>query len=142
LVAFPSPLAQTQGVQSNRARDWLATAENDWLWGRDSAEHGYYAQACFIAQQVAEKALKAVALNRGYDQLKSHSVRQIAQFLKLNAEIEDAAKVLDQYYIPTRYPDAFAEGVPQSYYDKQQADGALALAETVLKRAREELNAK
>jgi len=129
-------------VQSNRARDWLATAENDWLWGRDSAEHGYYAQACFIAQQVAEKALKAVALNRGYDQLKSHSVRQIAQFLKLNAEIEDAAKVLDQYYIPTRYPDAFAEGVPQSYYDKQQADGALALAETVLKRAREELNAK
>jgi HEPN domain-containing protein len=128
-------------VQSNRARDWLATAENDLLWGRDSAEHGFHSQACFIAQQVAEKALKAVALHRGVDQLKSHSVRQIAQFLQVNAEIEEAAKVLDQYYIPTRYPDAFAEGAPQSYYDRQQADAALRLAEIVLNRAREELNA-
>ncbi|GAB4445577.1 MAG: HEPN domain-containing protein [Turneriella sp.] len=129
-------------MQSNRAQDWLATAENDWLWGRDSAEHGYHSQACFIAQQVAEKALKAVALHRGFDQLKSHSVRQIARFLQINAEIEEAAKVLDQYYIPTRYPDAFAEGVPQSYYDRQQAESALALAEAVLKRARAELHGK
>ena len=55
--------------------------------------------------------------------------------------IDRAAKVLDQYYIPTRYPDAFAEGAPQSYYDRQQADAALRLAEIVLNRAREELNA-
>lgn len=129
-------------MQSNRAQDWLATAENDWLWGRDSAEHGYYAQACFIAQQVAEKALKAIALYRGYDQIKSHSVRQIAQFLQINAELEDAARILDQYYIPTRYPDAFAEGVPQHYYNGQQAESALSLAQTILNRARAEINAQ
>jgi HEPN domain-containing protein len=119
-------------VQNNRARDWLATAENDLLWGRDSAAHGYFSQGCFIAQQVAEKALKSIALHRGFDQVKAHSVRQIAKFLQINADIEDAAKVLDQYYIPTRYPDAFAEGAPQVYYDFAQAEAALNLAEKIL----------
>lgn len=43
---------------ADRADDWFRQAEDDLRW----------AQACFAAQKVAEKALKSVALRRGVDQ--------------------------------------------------------------------------
>lgn len=46
-------------VQSNRAQDWLATAENDWLWGKDSADHGYCAYAKnYMSSDIQAKVLR------------------------------------------------------------------------------------
>lgn len=49
----------------SRARDWLKQAANDLEWARDSFKNGHWAQVCFVCQQIAEKALKAIALSRG-----------------------------------------------------------------------------
>jgi HEPN domain-containing protein len=38
---------------------WLAQAREDLKWARHLAEEGGWHIACFLAQQVAEKALKA-----------------------------------------------------------------------------------
>lgn len=38
---------------------WLRQAQEDLRWARHLAEQGAYHLACFLAQQVAEKALKA-----------------------------------------------------------------------------------
>ncbi|MBN1534443.1 MAG: HEPN domain-containing protein, partial [Spirochaetes bacterium] len=46
----------------SRALDWHRQAENDLQWARDTLKDGMFSQACFISQQVAGKALKAVAL--------------------------------------------------------------------------------
>lgn len=45
-------------MAKNRYHDWLSQSENVLLWGKDSLKNGFPAQACFIAQQASEKALK------------------------------------------------------------------------------------
>jgi HEPN domain-containing protein len=39
---------------------------------------------------------------------------------------------LDKQYIPTRYPDAFAEGAPMDYYTDRDAEACIKCAEAVL----------
>lgn len=118
----------------DRSADWLRTAENDLAWGRDSLSHGYHAQCCYIAQQVGEKALKALALSRGFDRIRSHSIVRIAAELGINGEIDEIGRRLDQYYIPARYPDALPEGSPQDFFTAEQAREAIAQAATILGR--------
>ena len=114
-----------------RYADWLSSAENDLAWGHDNLAHGFYAQACYISQQVAEKSLKALAFFRGYDRVKSHSVVAIVRELGINGLIEERGKRLDQYYIPARYPDAFPSGAPHEFFSKEQADEALGFAQEI-----------
>ena len=123
----------------NRARDWQRQAENDLLWTRDTVKAKRYAQACFSAQQTAEKALKALALFQGYEDVRSHSILKIAQALKINGELEKMAARLDQYYISARYPDAYAEGAPFEYFDENQAQEALGFAERIVEDIRKQL---
>lgn len=117
---------------AGRAQDWLSQVENDLEFARHAARGGYHAQCCFICQQVGEKALKALALLRGYDFAKTHSVRLLAQQLKIDGEIEKAGKKLDKYYISGRYPDAFPEGAPYQFFTKEEADEALELASFIV----------
>jgi len=46
-------------------RRWLDQAKEDLHWARELARLGGYHIACFLAQQVAEKALKAYSLRSG-----------------------------------------------------------------------------
>ena len=112
--------------------DWIRAAGNDLEWGRHSLEDEFFSQTCFISQQVAEKSLKALALFRGIEQVKSHSVVRIAKELGINGETEEMGKLLDQYYIPARYPDAFPEGAPQDFFTESQARQAIEFAGKIL----------
>lgn len=119
-------------MASNRYLDWFLQAENDLDWGRHSLDSGYFSQSCFISQQVAEKALKSLCFFKGFDTIKTHSVRKIAKELEINGEIETIAKQLDLYYIPTRYPDSLPEGAPFESFTFEQAKSALDMAEVIL----------
>jgi HEPN domain-containing protein len=44
----------------------------------------------------------------------------------------EATQRLDAHYIPTRYPDAFPNGVPADHYDEETAKQALNDAQTLL----------
>ena len=63
------------------ARRWLAQAENDLAFTEHSMRGGFHAQACFHAQQVAEKAVKAVHSLRGARVVISHSVAGLLEVL-------------------------------------------------------------
>lgn len=119
-------------MSRNRARDWLKQAENDMLWANDTLRAGHYAQACFVAQQVCEKALKALAYLRDYDLVKSHSLLEISRALNAPEDITDRARRLDLYYISTRYPDAFPSGAPYEFFTSDQAEDAVLLARGIL----------
>ena len=123
-------------MSDRRAKDWLHQAENDFLWAEDSAASGHYYGACFLSQQVADKSLKSIALFQGYDQVRSHSVLSICIALKINGELEKMARVLDQYYISTRYPDGLPEGHAGLFYTEDQAKDALEKAKKFLEYAR------
>jgi HEPN domain-containing protein len=49
---------------AGEARRWLEQAENDLDFCRLALRERYFAQACFGAQQTAEKALKSLAYGR------------------------------------------------------------------------------
>jgi HEPN domain-containing protein len=125
-------------MQSNRYRDWLSSAHEDLLWGEDSFAGGHFSQTCFIAQQIAEKSLKALAYFRKYDLVKSHSVRKLAEELEINGDLREPCRILDQYYITARYPDALPEGTPGESFTGGQAAQALEYARNILDRVEKE----
>lgn len=124
-----------------RAKDWMDQAHNHLDWRQAPAESGFHSQACFIAQQVADKALKALAYFRGAELVRGHSVAMVCRELAINGELEEVALRLDQYYIPTRYPDAQPGGAPFRYFSAAQSREALAFAKRFLDRARTEMRA-
>lgn len=128
------------GEVRSRQAAWLLQAEDDFRWGRDSLRAGHFAQSCFIAQQVGEKALKALAFFRGFDLVKSHSIARIAEELQVEGEIHEMASALDLYYISARYPDALPGGVaPFEHFTKQMAETALVHAQRIIDRVRGEM---
>lgn len=120
---------------------WFAQARKDLLWGESSLESGHFAQACFVAQQVAEKALKSLAFFRGHDLVKSHSLVQILKDMKINGELESYGRQLDLYYLSTRYPDALPDhSIPSESFDMNQARSALDMAKVFLDKVSEEMD--
>lgn len=122
---------------------WLKQARKDLLWAKDTASAGHYAQSCFVSQQVAEKALKAIAYFRGYDLIKSHSLVNIIKDLSINSQLAEYARVLDLYYLSSRYPDALPDNiVPSDFFTKDQAESAIKMAEAFLEKANHELSSQ
>ena len=98
------------------AERWLRQAEHDLAFGRLALKERYFAQACFVAQQTGEKALKAIAYAQGERVVIGHSLVELVSRLldrvpALRARREDAG-ILDQYYVPTRYRTGWREGFP------------------------------
>ncbi|MCS7113536.1 MAG: HEPN domain-containing protein [Candidatus Bathyarchaeota archaeon] len=119
--------------------DWLREAEEDLESARILLDGGQYHHVCFHAQQAAEKAVKAIL--RGLHKARtSRSIldllREVSKDISISEDLLDYAKILDQYYIPPRYPNAFSEGTPSEYYTRRQAEEALRYAEEVVGFAR------
>ena len=124
----------------NSARDegqrWLDQAREDLKWAAHLAEQGGYHIACFLAQQVAEKALKAFLYAQGEELVIGHSVARLcaaaAGVVPSFAEHCRSWAVLDGFYIPTRYPNGLPGGIPAEAYPQQTARDAVALAGEVV----------
>jgi len=120
----------------NRYRDWLEQALRDYEKAEIDFRHGYYEWACFTCQQAAEKALKALCLFHGM-KVRECSLVGITKVLieggfSVPEEVISAARRLDKFYIPTRYPNGFTFGKPADYYDKKDAEEALDAAGFIL----------
>ena len=103
----------------NRASDWFRQATRDLEQAEDSRRAGRHEWACFAAHQAAEKAVKALHLHLGQEAW-GHVVAQLLSELPARvtvpAELVEQAKVLDNFYIPTRYPNGHPAGAPFEYY--------------------------
>jgi HEPN domain-containing protein len=112
---------------------WLRQAEHDLTIARRHRANGDYSDACFMAEQASQKVLKAFLLAQGRRSVPIHSVAQLAEGCsQIDPEFTShvaAGRILDQYYIPTRYPDALAPpAVPFESYSKEQAAKAVQTA--------------
>jgi len=114
----------------------LSQAKEDLKWARHLAAEGGYHIACFLAQQVAEKALKAYLYSQGIEFVVGHSVARLCtQAAEYHPDFVEKAtrwSLLDSYYIPTRYPNGLPDGIPADVYTRDAADGAVRLAEEVV----------
>ncbi len=119
-----------------RSRDWIRQAERDLKNAEYEVSGGFYEWACFLCQQAAEKAVKAVFQKLGAEAF-GHSVAGLLQRLpegyRPGKELVDIAKELDKAYIPTRYPNAHPEGAPFEAYTEGEARRLIGYARKILK---------
>lgn len=129
------------------AARWLKTAEDD----LDSAvilkKNDKFAHACFHAQQVGEKALKAVWYYADADPW-GHSIKRLIEELKhvdlnLFNHLETLIRsgmILDRFYIPTRYPNGLPDLTPEEAYIDEDAKVCIEHANLIVNTVRSFLN--
>jgi len=115
---------------------WLAFAREDLRVAEIMMPEGIYNQVCFHAQQCVEKALKSVLVRQGQAPPRTHSIKDLLNLVpqSLLADLRDDLGRLDDFYIPTRYPDALPGTLPEGLPGKIEAEEALGLARSVLER--------
>lgn len=119
----------------DRSIDWFRQAQRDLRHARHALEDQDFEWACFAAQQAAEKAVKALYQRLGLEGW-GHSIKQLLASLPPQASVpsalHEAGLLLDRFYIPTRYPNGFAQGVPGDYFLARDAEEAIGHAERIL----------
>jgi len=117
----------------NRAKDWMAQAERDLEQAAASRDQGRHEWACFAAQQSAEKAVKALHLFLGQEAW-GHVVARLLMELPVEvpADLVDKAKVLDNFYVSTRYANSHPEGPPFEHYGALQSRAGIDYAGEIL----------
>jgi HEPN domain-containing protein len=119
---------------ASRSRDWIRLAERDLEVARNTCADAHYDWSCFAAQQAAEKALKAVYHHHhaeGWGHVLRILVEGIVDREPGLADLLERAKILDKYYIPTRYPNGLDAGAPADAYTRTEAEQAIAHAEDI-----------
>jgi HEPN domain-containing protein len=118
----------------DRSKDWLAQAERDLDHAKSAKKEGRHEWACFAAQQSAEKAVKALHLFLKQEAW-GHVVAKLLTELPstIPEDLVEKAKVLDGFYIPTRYANGHPEGAPFEHYGRIQSTDAIQYAGEILK---------
>ncbi|KYO66886.1 HEPN domain-containing protein [Thermovenabulum gondwanense] len=126
----------------NRAKDWYKQALKDLEHAKFSRENKDHEWACFAAHQAAEKALKALHLHLGQEawgHVLSRLLKDLPESIPVSEELIAKAKVLDNFYIPARYPDSHPEGAPFEHYSFLQSEEAVKYAGEILEFVRTQM---
>jgi HEPN domain-containing protein len=127
---------------AKRAQDWFAQAERDLeqsVASRDAARHEW---ACFAAHQAAEKAAKALHLANGQEawgHVVAQLLSELPEAIRPGSDLIERGRVLDTYYIPTRYPDSHPSGAPFEHYGPLQSGEATRYASEIVEFVRDAL---
>lgn len=114
---------------------WLKFSMDD----LDSAEimfkAGKYNMVCFFAHQATEKAIKAFLVSQKHNPPRTHNLVDLVNLsAKYNKSFEDLlpkVRILNQFYIPTRYPTALPGTMALGMPDVKTAEKAMAFANEI-----------
>lgn len=126
-----------EALSPDDPREWINRARSDLRLARNRLDGVYLADLCFHAQQAAEKAIKALLVQRG---VRFPYVHDLARLLALlhdaGCAVPEpvlAASELTRYATVARYP-----GLSDRVSDLQYGE-AVRIAEAVLRWAEEKL---
>jgi HEPN domain-containing protein len=126
----------------NRAGDWLGQALRDLEHTRTSRVAGHHEWACFAAHPAAEKAVKAVHLKFGqgaWGQVVATLLAELPPAVSVPPDPVEMGRVLDNFYVPARYPNSHVEGAPLEHYGPLQSELALRHAGQIVEFARSQV---
>ena len=122
---------------ADRSADWVDQALRDLEQAEQSMQADRHEWACFAAHQAVEKALKGLNLALG-QQAWGHTLTRLWAVLPQQdwqpappEGLEDRLRLLDGFYIPTRYPDSYPEGTPGEHFGRLQSEQALLHARAI-----------
>jgi HEPN domain-containing protein len=115
---------------------WRSAAETAFLSAKTQMDAGFFGWACFMFEQAAQFALKALLHAAGRGE-RTHDLTKLFKELSnagvdLATDLEDVLKRLSRHYVLPRYPDLMPEGEPATFYGHADADQALQDAEAVI----------
>ena len=130
---------------NEEAQRWLAQARHVLEVAQTLLDQACYAESCFHAEQAAQLALKAFLYGHGERVVPIHSVKALVERCATDDatfhDLVDAGKVLDHYYIPTRYPDALPfPDVPYESYTEPEAREAVTLTTRIYEMVKQKLS--
>lgn len=119
----------------NRWNDWFRQAERDLEHAQASARTGRHEWACFAAHQSAEKAAKALHLRLGQEawgHVVALLLSELPDSVPVPPELVERGRALDNFYVPTRYPNGHPSGAPFEHYGPLQSGHAIEYAGEIL----------
>lgn len=124
-------------LDESEFKRWIESALRTLESAKVDHSHGFYSWACFKAHQAAEKAIKALLWGLGNPQV-GHSLNiLLVKLSELIGEVPETilefSARLNKYYIPTRYPDVWSEGIPEEQYTMKESQEAISMVEDVIK---------
>ena len=136
----------TPSANSMEAKRWLSQAEGDFealmiLYKQVMSQPDICCNVCFMAHEVAEKALKAgryATSGMSSDSLKHHQLINHARAImfekpEITQGLEQLVHPLESYYLDTRFPNKHQGNiVPKNVYNAQQATDAQERASKIL----------
>jgi len=124
--------------EKEEAMRWFTHAKDEFIDSDELRKRGRFYLALFHFQQSVEKAIKAfLYLNvKSIEVFYTHSITELLKIaIDIDTEFNNVVSVkrLDQYYIPTRYPNGLPGGIPSRYYDDpKEAEDAMLLAKKII----------
>lgn len=123
--------------REREARRWWRQAGRDLESAQINAEQARHEVTCFLAQQAAEKALKALLYAEGESPVLGHSLLELtlrgATYRPQVGALREPAKTLEAYYVSARYPNGLADDMaPVDFFDATDGQRALEAARTML----------
>ncbi|MFM8966449.1 MAG: HEPN domain-containing protein [Vulcanococcus sp.] len=118
-----------------RAGAWIRQADSDLNAARCMQAQGFHAQACYLAAQAAEKALKALVVATGVTPPHSHSLERLLELLETQGLAVEPLKQLHlkpltRMSSQTRYPQG--DEAPVDLFDAKDSEPAVATATSVV----------
>jgi HEPN domain-containing protein len=120
----------SQSDARDEAQRWWLTAQDDLEAAKTLHQAGKYSHACFLSQQSAEKAMKALWFALDSDPW-GHSVQRLVMQFPRPDRLRNVqnwitqAACLDKFHIPTRYPNGLPDLIPSQVYNEQDSTQAL-----------------
>jgi HEPN domain-containing protein len=113
---------------------WFSMAESDLNFAKVGLREKFYSQVCFLSQQAIEKTLKGYLVHLGRSYPKTHKLVDLhrlcgAKFLE---PFKNKLKLIDEFYIPARYPDGIPGGLPDRVSSLEDAGETLKVAEEIM----------
>lgn len=115
---------------------WLSFAREDLRMAELAMSACIYNQVCLHSQQCVEKAIKALIARQERLVPRTHRLTDLLEVLGLEPnpleQMTADIRLLERYYIPTRYPDALPGSVATGLPDETDAQEAIEVARRVM----------
>ncbi len=122
-----------------RVNDWLDQAKRTIASAEHSLKGGFYEDCCYLSHQAALQAVVGLLIRIGEVDTSSSVYFMLNKTETVTHEVLHKARVLDTYYLPSRFPYCFEKGSPKDYFDEQTATEALEYAKDILEHIEKQL---
>jgi len=115
-----------------RVKDWLEQAKRTVSSAEHSAKGGFFEDACFLSHQAALLSVVGLLIRLGEVETGPSVYYMLRRVEGTTKEILHKARILDTFYLPSRYPYCFEKGTPKDYFDEETAKEAIENAKNIL----------